>query len=338
MNKNPSIAGVRHLAVLALLSGLLLPGCGGGKVAPVPVGELAEYRDPGIGFVIKYPKGWVAESQVGLARFYNAPSVDMKFRDPLGDYPNGVVIGIDVSHSPSPADDIKKATDDMTKSGFVVGTPTTVTVGGATGTRTPYTAQYSSNVKVSGHHVYIISDTTLYDLWFAGFGDLYEAYAAPFDAALTSFQLPKPAVKGRDETLPSETFIAGESKYFTYQYPENFNITSPPKGTFEFSLELHGYRQDCSIRFDMFDAKKLTVEKVFDQNKAKYRARSTGKATIGGESAMYLTYAATSQVDSRAYFAVHNDKVLRITLNWFKPQEKDYLPVFEKMISSIKFR
>ena len=36
---------------------LSLGGCGGKKeVAPVAVGEMEEYRDPAIGFHIKFPK------------------------------------------------------------------------------------------------------------------------------------------------------------------------------------------------------------------------------------------------------------------------------------------
>ncbi len=85
-------------------------------------------------------------------------------------------------------------------------------------------------------------------------------------------------------------------------------------------------------------AKKLTVEKVFDQNKGKYKARGTGKATIGGAPALYVAYAPASQVDSRAYFTVHNDKVLRVSMNWYKPQEKEYILAFEKIIGSITYK
>jgi hypothetical protein len=274
---------------------------------------------------------------VGRARFYNAADVDKKFLDPTGPDPFGVEVSVDAKKVTDIAGALKQIRDDLAQAG-TLGQEEPVTVGDIKATKISFKANYGGKNILTGHHVLFAADSTVYDLGFAGFGDYYNAYAAVFDAGLKSFQPAKAAVKGRDETLPSETYTSGDTKYFTYQYPENFNFSNPPKGTFEFSLELRGYRQDCSIRFDVFDAKKLTVEKVFDQNKGKYKARGTGKATIGGENALYLSYAAAPQVDSRAYFTVHNDKVYRVTTNWYKPQEKEYVAAFEKMIASIKFK
>jgi hypothetical protein len=40
---------------------LVLNGCGGEKkMARVPVGEMEDYKDPGIGFSIQHPKGWTS--------------------------------------------------------------------------------------------------------------------------------------------------------------------------------------------------------------------------------------------------------------------------------------
>lgn len=332
---------IGHLFLLALgtlIVSLLTAGCGGErKVAPVAVGEMTEYRDPGIGFRIQYLKGWVPNTEVGRARFYNAADVDKKFLDPTGPDPSGVEISVDAKKAADVAGALKQIRDDLAQAG-TLGQEEQVTVAGVQGAKIPFKANYGGNNILTGHHILFAADSIVYDLGFAGFGDYYNAYAAVFDASLKSFQPQKPAVKGRDETLPSETYTSGDTKYFTYQYPENFNFSTPAKSAFEFSLELRGYRQDCSIRFDVFDAKKLTVEKVFEQNKGKYKSRGTGKANIGGESALYVSYAATPQVDSRAYFAVHNDKVYRITTNWFKSQEKEYIAAFEKMITSIKFK
>ena len=64
---------------------VLLGGCSGEKnIEPVAVGEMEVYKDPGIGFQISHPKGWVVNAEVGRATFYNAPDVDKKFRDPRG--------------------------------------------------------------------------------------------------------------------------------------------------------------------------------------------------------------------------------------------------------------
>jgi hypothetical protein len=144
--------------------------------------------------------------------------------------------------------------------------------------------------------------------------------------------------KGRDQTLPSETFSEYDAKMFTFLYPENFNFTNPPKGKNEMVVGLRGQRQDCNILFDVFGAQGLTLEKVFAQNKGRYKGAVEGKATIGGQPALTLTLSAAKDVERRVYFSMKNDKVVRITMDWFKPQRTEYLAAYEKVIASIKFK
>ena len=78
---------------------------------------------------------------------------------------------------------------------------------------------------------------------------------------------------------------------------------------------------------------------MFDQNKGKYKATATGKASLGGQPALSLTYAASGNVvERRFYFAVKNDKVYRITMDWFKPQRNEYLAAYDKVINSVKIK
>ena len=101
---------------------------------------------------------------------------------------------------------------------------------------------------------------------------------------------------------------------------------------------LRGQRQDCNVLFDVFGAQGLTLEKVFAQNKGRYKGAVEGKVTIGGQPALTLTLSAAKDVERRVYFAVKNDKVVRITMDWFKPQRTEYLAAYEKVITSIKFK
>ena len=181
-------------------------------------------------------------------------------------------------------------------------------------------------------------DTVLYDIGAAGFGDMYESHKAVFDSALASFQFPKPREKGRDETLPSESFTANDAKLFTFEYPDNFNFETVAKGLNELALSLRGVRRDCSIMFHVFGAKGLTLEKVVDQNKGRYAGASSGKATLGGVPALTLTYSASRDVERRFVFAMKDDKVYRVTLDWFKPQRTEYLAAYDKVLSSFKFK
>jgi hypothetical protein len=317
---------------------LLTAGCGGEKkMEPVKPGEMDTYRDPGFGYSIQYPRGWMTNAEVGRAGFYSAQEVDKKFLDPTGQFPDGVMIGVTVIRSSNP-DTAKKIIDEMIKSGFIVTKPETLSVGGRPGTRYGYTGLYTKTVKETGQHIYVPSDTVLYDIRCAGFGGYFDAYRAVFDASFATFQLPKAAVPGRDPTLPSETPADASGQLFSFQYPDNFNGISVPKGTNEEVIELRGVRQDCSIRVDVFGAKGLTVEKVFDQNKGKYKATATARTTVSGLPAMSLTYAATPNVERRFYFIVKNDKVFRVTMDWYRPQREEYLKAYDRTINSLKIK
>ncbi len=339
MNASVKMYGLLGRVSGMLFLGLLLIGCGGQKkTPPVPVGEMEEYRDPAYGFRISHPQGWLSNSEVGHAQFFNLADVDKKFLDPTGAYPNGVLIEVSVSRTETAAQDRKQKVDEMLKNNFVVGKEEGITVAGVQAYRNPYSANWGSGTKETGEHTYIQTDTLLYDIRMAGFGDLFDAYRDIFTASLNSFQLPKPVVAGRDENLPAEEFSSGENNYFRYQYPSNFDVARPNKGTYEFVEVLQGKNRSTSLRFDIFDAKNLTLEKVFDQNKGKYKATSTGKATVSGEPAMWLQYGAAKDVDRRFYFIVNKGKVLRITMDWVKAQSADYLAAYEKVLSSIKFK
>ncbi len=330
---------MKTLMMFLTAGAMLVAGCAGEKkMEPVAVGEMIQYKDPGIGFVISYPSGWVQNAQVGQALFYNAQGVEQKFRVPTDAGPKGVEISVRVTKTSDPAGAANGIKTEWSQSGVQLGQEQAVTVSGATATKVPFTANYGEGNIINSHHVLITGDSVLYDLGFSGFGNHYEAHAAVFDAMLSSFQMPKPKEKGRDETLPSETYSDYDAKAFAFKYPENFASTNPSKGQNEIVIELQGYRRDCSVRFDVFGAQGLTLDKVFEQNKGKYRATSSGKATIGGENAMYVSYSPTREVDSRAYFVVRNDKVYRITTNWYKPQTSAYVAAYETVISSIKFK
>ena len=322
----------------SLVLGLLLPGCGQEKkMEPIAVGEMEEYRDPGIGFRIKHPKEWVTNAEVGRARFYNAAEVDKKFLDPTGAYPVGVEISVDAKKSVDPAADIKRMKEELGQQ-VTAKADEPATVAGKSATKIPYTANYGKGNIIHGHHIFLESDSIVYEIGFAGFGSAYEAYAAVFDASLNSFVPAKPAVKGRDQTLPSETFAEYDAKMFTFEYPDNFNFTNPPKGKNELVVGLRGVRLDCNILIDVFGAQGLTLEKVIGQNKGKYRGALQGKATIGGELAATLMLSVAKDVDRTVYFAVRNNKVIRITMDWYRPQREEYTSAYNKVISSFKFK
>jgi len=323
---------------IAVLIAVLVGSCSQEqKIEPVAVGEMQRYTDPGIGFSIDHPVGWVVNAQVGRTRIYNAQDVNRKFIDPTGVGPLGVEIGVDLIKAPDPAGRIREIKAELVSAGYQVGEESQVSVGTASATKIPFTANYGGTNIIHGHHVFLPVDSSLYDLGFSGFGGYYEAYAAVFDAALKSFSLPKPKEPGRDETLPSEVYSNYVTEYFSFDYPDNFNFSSPPKGKNDLVVQLRGVRQDCSIRFDVFGAEALDVDKVFEQNKGNYKNAATKKVTVGGEPAWNLTYSATAAVERSFYFVVKNNKVIRATFDWYKPQRDEYLKAYDHVVGSIRF-
>ena len=338
MKTNNRISRILKATFSSLILGALLLGCGGEKkMEPVAVGQMEEYRDPAIGFKVKHPTGWIVNAEVGRARFYNATDVDKKFLDPLGAYPTGVEISVSAKKSMDPAGDISRMKDEFKQS--VTPKPEEpATVVGKPAIKIPFAANYGKGNIIHGYHLFFDADSIVYEIGCAGFGNTFEAYAAVFDAALGSFEPAKPAEKGRDATLPSESFAEYDAKMFTFEYPDNFNFTNPAKGKNEIVVGLRGVRQDCNILFDVFGAQGLTLAKVVDQNKGRYKGATQGKATIGGEPAVTLTLSAAKDVDRMVYFAVRNDKVIRITMDWYKPHKEAYAAAYGKVISSIKFK
>lgn len=330
---------MKTLSMLTALVAFGLIGCSEKKMEAVPVGEMKEYKDPGLGWSINYPANWpVVNAEVGHARFYNATGVDSKFRVPNEPGTIGVEISVDVAKASDAAAQIQKNIAEMKSGGFQLEPEENITVNGMTATKVKYGANYGKNSIIHGHHVYVSKDSTVYDLGFAGFGQMYGAYAQVFDAALNSFKPAKPKEKGADETLPSESFSPFNGKTASFDYPDNFNSTNPARGSYEELAEFRGVRQDCSIRYDVSPAKGLTLEKVFEQKKGLIRGGSSGKATVGGQPAMSLNGAVTKDVQRKMYFVVRNDKIMRFTVDWYRPQSAQYTAAYDKVIASVKFK
>jgi hypothetical protein len=188
--------------------------------------------------------------------------------------------------------------------------------------------------------VYIAGDTALYKVSFMAFGDDQATIHSQIFAAMQgSFEIPVVVKKTDDKWAASPNMETYTSNYFTLQYPENMEFVDAPKGKMDLAWERRADRFDCTIHIDVFGAQKLTVDKVWEQNKGKYKAaKGTGTMTIDGEKAFWVDYSPRTNVNSRAYFVVKNDKVIRTTLNWFAPQKDVYFPVFENSVKSIKLK
>ncbi len=330
-------------AVLALLA-LLLSSCSKPQ-APV-VKEWDLYQDPFYGFELQYPKGWLVNAETNRIKIYSSQEAATWFFDPSSGGKNGVEIlfGFEnfATAGVTTLDAYAAQTKDKLSGIGVVSGGQQATLGKEPGQELAYTSKISKSVTIYGRRIVTMRDSVFYYVNLAGFNEDYNLYSAVFDTVLSSVKLPKPkvAVSKVDESKPSAEWTKYPGEFFEIQYPDNFEYTFPPKkGETIFSMSIHHkIRQDCAIQIDVLPAKKLTVAKVFDQNKARFKPKSTNDTKISGLDAKYLTYAPEPKVDGRAYFVVKDDKVYRLVVTWYQPMAADYVPVFEKAVSSLKIK
>ncbi len=339
-----SILPMNLLAGMLVVLALALSSCSKPQ-APV-IKEWDLYQDPFYGFELQYPKGWLVNAETNRIKIYSSQEAATWFFDPSSGGKSGVEIlfGFEnfATAGVSTLDAYAAQTKDKLSGIGVIGVGQPDSLGREPGQKISYSSKISKSVTIYGRRIIAMRDSVFYYVNFAGFNEDYDLYASVFDSVLSSIKLPKPkvAVTKVDESKPSADLTKYPGEFFEIQYPDNFEYTFPAKkGETLFSMNIHHkFRQDCAIQIDILPAKKLTVNKVFEQNKGKFNPKSTKDIKIDGLDAKYLTYAPQPKIAGRAYFVVKDDKVYRLVVTWYLPMADDYVPAFEKAITSIKIK
>ena len=230
---------------------------------------------------------------------------------------------------------------ELTASQFAIKSVDPATLDGTPARKITFGGAYSKDTKIRTTRVYALKDTMLYIVEYAAYNDFYDACSAARDSMISSLRLPQPvsASRAANPALPSEVYDTFDNYVLRVSYPDNFTTaTVKPKGAVQFSLDIKGYRQDCNIRVDIMPSKNLTVDKVVEQNLKFYMPTSRGETKIDGQRALYLNYRPAKDVDSRAYFFVKGDKVVRSIFNMYAPMRADFVPAFEKTIGSLHIK
>ncbi|MGH7453623.1 MAG: hypothetical protein ACRENG_19905 [bacterium] len=335
-----------QLFTLLFASVLLVSACSK-KKEYAPIAEWEKYSDPFFGLSFTHPKGWHLTAEGGRITLTSSYEAAERFVDPRAEdkREDDLDIQIIVFHerpdSLQPLDEIVNTyTKERSSEGFLVKPTETTMVDSTDARKFSYAGNYTQKTKLSTTRVYMIRDSVQYYVDYSAFDDLFEPYSFIMDTLIASIRLPRPKVKAADvdESLPSTTFQDFSNNFLKISYPDNFETAFPAvKGDTKFSLELKGYRQDCTVRIDVFPAKGLTVDKVFEQNQSKYtRFSKGGEVTISGQKAIYLNYSPARDIASRAYFLVKDDQVYRIIMNYYSPMRGAFLPVFEQTVKSLK--
>lgn len=334
-----------RLLGIVLLIVIGLTGCTKKEPLP-PITDWEKNQDPYFKVHFNYPKGWFKGGESGRITFTSSEGAVAKFFDPTSkDAPDGAQILVSYEREDTLktleayVEEERNGPSGLNASGFTLKPVEPATVDGTPAFKFSYGGRYSEKTKIEATRVFILKDSVLYKATFWAFNDYFEPYRAVIDTFIATAELPKPKAAKVDESIPSSTYETLSNDVLSISYPNNFNPTTPPpKGEVTFMLMLQGYRNDSNILIDVRPAKKLTVDKVVEQNTKYYKPTSKGETTIDGLKAPYLNYSMSKGVVSRAYFVVKNDKIYRIIFNYYEPAKKDFLPAFEKSVASIRIK
>ena len=331
--KFSAFAGVLALAVL-------LSACQQKpKVAPFTGWQ--KYQDPYFKVQFTYPQGWYAASEGGKVSLYPSQDAVQKFFEQVEGVEFVVSYAKLDSTQPQTLEALVKGMQkDLTDSNYEINPTETRAIDGVPASVLNYRGRLTEKTYISVLEATTIKDSVKYSIKYSALNDMFTPYRAVFDTLVASSRLPKAAaaVSQADPSLPAPDFVEFQNKFLKISYPSNFEPSTPaPKGETQFSLELKGYRQDCTIRVDVLPAKGLTVEKVAEQNVKFYKGATKPRETrMAGEKALYFNYTPVRGIESRAYFYVKNEKTYRVLMNYYQPMRDDFLPAFEKTVASLQ--
>jgi len=333
--------------IFLIAAAILIPGC---SKEQVEVKEWAQFQDQFFKVSFNYPKNWVVVTEPTKIVVSSSVEAAEKFfdRDPRKADGVQVIIASDRSDSKQDfAEYVRNFKADKEAEGYKTTEMEDAKIDGLNAKKISYAGVVDENTKIKAIYIAVLKDSTMYYVQYAAFNDLFEPYKPIFDSVLVSLVLPQKIVipKGVNPGIPLIQVEKYSDNYIQLEYPANFGSTElPQKGDMisgvRFSGNKDGMRNDCSIDIDIRPAKKLSLQKVVDQNVKFFNPKSRGEASISGDKALYLNYVPqkVKNIESRVYFIVKNDKIYRIILNYYAPMKKDFLPAFEKVVASIRLK
>ncbi len=325
---------------------ILIGGCGEGKKT-VEIKSLQDYQDPILYFSLKFPSNWETQKSPGDRFIAITNKLAMKrFRayDPEGEACAKIEVQVIKLSGDVTIDSIidKKlfTTETYTK-------PKEVMLDGVKAIMQSYTFPLNDGI-FQGEVYYAQKDADVVTIVsFEAFAGTFDFYKDKFNEILKTVQLGRMPTQKSDTVKkvveappPSLTLVNYKGEGFTIQISDNLDVKNPKAGGVIKSYQFIGERRaDCEIRIDIIDAsKQKSVEKIAEQNKSAHGNGNASATNLGGEKAMVFNYSPVSGVMSKAYYVVKGTRCYRITMNWFKGEEQQFKPIFEKSINSIKFQ
>ncbi len=306
------------------------------KSAPVKVPPLQSYTDGMNLFSIDIPQAWQQTSEPGKLNLFNSQDAYNRFADPTSNSKPAVRIYV---HAESVGgqnlqDIVEQFKDNLRQQQAQIDPDVNTSLAGQPAVKVPYALRINNRNTIFGFAVLTVEDSTEYGYECQGFNEDFKRYAPVFDTVEATYRIiPKLVAKEQlpANLIPSGTTTTYQDKYFSIRYPDNFTATpSGPHGDIKTSVSIQGYFQDCTIEVNVLDAKKLNVEKVYQQNKGKYPRSTAEKTTLDGLEAYRISYSPAPGIQRRVYFVVKDDNWIRVILTWNEAKQKKYKANFER--------
>jgi len=314
------------------------------KLEVVPVSEWEKFDDYISKISFKYPKNWTMVQEVDRITVYSAPVGIARFDNLTGggaDAARIIVSKQKLDTLVSLEQYVNGSHQDMTASGYDVGLVEDRTLAELPAKLFQASGHLDNRNKITSIKIFAMKDSMLYGVSYEGLNELFAAYKFVMDTVVNSLEIIAPDVQApsEDPSIPSSKYLTFENNYLKIDYPDNFETSTPtPKAPSEFTLDIRGYRQDCYIHLDVIPAKGLTPDKVLEQNAKFYKEKRRGSTLVDDAATTYLDYQVRSDIFSRVYFLVKNDRIYRIIFNFYGPMQDKFLPAFEQSIESIKVK
>lgn len=323
---------------------LFVTNCSKGPEAPAIEGYKV-YTNKATGLSLEHPSNWkVTENQMRFVAFNDNSGKSRFARYDTEGFPAAKIdITLSELDSTKNIDTIMQKTMRFTPDSYEI---SDITISGLKAKKMIYTFELATGVFYGETYIVQVDDKNANIIQFEAFDGTYDKYKEAYDKVLKSYKPGKIPTKTTDtvtqieeQPLPSQNLVEKNGMGYSIRIPDNFAAErGPSKGVLESKNYIGTRRADCNIIVDVIDASKnKKLDKIVEDNRPSYKNATPSKTTIDGKDAYSMNYSFGRDVLSRVYFVINGDKLYRITVNWFKGEEKDYLPIFEQSIKSFKF-
>lgn len=333
---------------LALALSWFITSCGDATSDAVPIESLETYEDKVTGFKVDYPANWDVREETGKRLYVlSSPAGEDRFKF-QGDYSTGfpvarVTVNAFRTDSTQTLDSVAAKFKMFEESIYQ---EDKMTIDGQPARKYTYSFDLNSGPFMGEMYIAMADQGMATILKLEAFDGTFDKYRENFDKIVNSLVLAKTPAGPVADTIteeieadpPSMTLRDRSGDGFTIGISENFSKESFNSNALSYSAFLGQRRGDSYILIEKFNAKGLGAKELAEQNKAAFGNGTPQQSTLGGETAYVINYAPSSNVKGKVWFAVKNDMLYRVILNWYAPEEKDFYPAFEKSIKSFKFQ